>query len=57
MDEIFKMSEEPVVRGRKLSILGHVEGYTKQLDLDMVMFKDAGVNYCVQEFISNCCSR
>ncbi len=39
----------------KLSILGSLAVYTKQLD--MVMFSDACVDYCIQEFMRDCCSR
>jgi len=39
----------------KLNILGRLAVYTKQLD--MVMFSDACVDYCIQEFMRECCSR
>ena len=38
----------------KLNILGRLAVYTKQLD--MVMFSDACVDYCIQEFMRDCCS-
>jgi len=39
----------------KLNILGRLAVYTKQLD--MVMFSDACVDYCIQEFMRDCCSK
>jgi len=39
----------------KLNILGRLAVYTKQLD--MVMFSDACVDYCIQDFVRYCDSR
>ena len=46
--------ERPVVE-EKLSILGCLAVYTKQLD--MVLFSDACVDYCIQDFMRDSCSR
>ena len=40
---------------KKLSILGCLAVYTKQLD--MVLFSDACVDYCIQDFMRDSCSR
>jgi pyruvate,water dikinase len=40
---------------KKLNTLGRLAVYTKQLD--MVLFSDACVDYCMQDFMRDCCSR
>jgi len=46
--------ESPAIE-QKLDILGRLAVYTKQLD--MVMFSDACIDYCIQEFMRDCCTR